>query len=201
MARKYQNTELRKEQITDATKKILIKYGNEHVTIKKIAQEVGISESAIYRHFNSKRDILFALAEQVENNLLSDISDSNIPGLTPLETLNLIFSTHLSTVQQTQGVSFQIIAEIISMGDKKLNRKISNTIDKYISSLTYIINNGIESKELREDIDAEATALIFFGTLQGLVTVWMSKNHNIDLQNKLDTVWDILCKAITVRQT
>ena len=44
--------------------------GSEHITMKGIASEVGISEAAIYRHFNEKRDILLLLVDDVGANLL-----------------------------------------------------------------------------------------------------------------------------------
>ena len=41
MVRKYESTEVRQRQIVDAARKVIIKYGSEHVTVKRIAREVG----------------------------------------------------------------------------------------------------------------------------------------------------------------
>ena len=61
------------EEIVTAVRKLIIIYGSENVTIKKIAQEIGISEAAIYRHFNSKKDILSFLIDDLEATLIGDI--------------------------------------------------------------------------------------------------------------------------------
>ena len=123
MVRKREDTMVRRRQIIDAARKVIIKYGSEHVTVRGIAKEVGISEAAIYRHFKSKRDILSLLADHIEENLVGDITRASTSGYTPLEILDSVLRSHLSAIEQRRGVSFQVIAEIISLGDKKLNKR------------------------------------------------------------------------------
>lgn len=50
-----------RQKILDAAEKLLLLKGSAHMTTKEIAREVGLSESALYRHFNHKQDIFFAL--------------------------------------------------------------------------------------------------------------------------------------------
>ncbi len=50
-----------RQKILEAAEKLLLLKGSAHVTTKEIAREVGLSESALYRHFDHKEDIFFAL--------------------------------------------------------------------------------------------------------------------------------------------
>jgi AcrR family transcriptional regulator len=50
-----------RHKILEAAEKLLRLKGSAHMTTKEIAREVGISESALYRHFDHKEDIFFAL--------------------------------------------------------------------------------------------------------------------------------------------
>jgi len=50
-----------RERILEAAEKLLLVKGSAHVTTKEIARAVGLSESALYRHFDHKEDIFFAL--------------------------------------------------------------------------------------------------------------------------------------------
>ena len=88
---------------------MIIKYGSENLTIRAIANEVGLSEGALYRHFKSKRDILFLLADTIEADLLGDIEVSNIEGESYSKILDSILRGHLSAIKQRQGISFQVI--------------------------------------------------------------------------------------------
>lgn len=50
-----------RHKILEAAEKLLLLKGSAHMTTKEIAREVGLSESALYRHFDHKEEIFFAL--------------------------------------------------------------------------------------------------------------------------------------------
>jgi AcrR family transcriptional regulator len=199
MARKRETTKVRREQIIDAARQTIIKYGSEHVTVKIIAKAVGISEGAIYRHFKSKRDILSLLADHIEDNLVGDITKTSAKDNLRLEVLDSVLRDHLSAIEQRHGISFQVIAEIISLGDKKLNRKISHIIERYISRLKNLLAEGVKSGEVREDIDLEAAATVLFGIIQGLVNIWALNDYSFDPQEKYVPLWHVFREAVIKR--
>ncbi len=201
MVIKHKSTDVRRKQIVDAARKLIIKHGNEHVTVREIAKMVGISEGAIYRHFRSKKDILSLLVDDIEDNLIGDITRASTDGHSVLEALDNILRSHLSAIEQRQGVSFQVIAEIISLGDKKLNKKISETISKYVGHLKGLLAEGIKSGEVRQDIDLEAAATLLFSMVQGLVNIWALSNYSFDLQEKYATLWSVFHEAVIKRES
>ncbi len=188
---------IRQTQIVDAARKLIIKYGSEHITVRRIAQEVGISEAAIYRHFKSKKEILLFLADHIERDLLGDIAIRGGAGDTaPLAIMDAVLRNHISAINQRRGVSFQIIAEIISLGDKELNKRISNTINEYIGRLRGLLSEGVKAGEVREDINLEATSILLFGMIQGLVNMWALSNYGFDLEDKYAPLWTTFCQVI-----
>jgi AcrR family transcriptional regulator len=200
MPRKYESTGVRRRQIVNAARKVIIKYGSEHVTVKRIAREVGISETAVYRHFKSKKDILLLLVEYIEKSLVEDITKAASKGNTPLEILNNVLSSHLSAVEQRRGISFQVIAEIISLGDKKLNSRVSQAIEKYMGCTKGLLVEGIRSGEIREDIDLDAVATSLFGIIQGLVNIWALRNYSFDAGERYTALWTVFREAIIKRR-
>ena len=199
MARKYESTELRRRQIVEAARKVIIKYGSENLTVKKIAKEVGISETGVYRHFKSKRDILFLLVEYIEQILLEDISRATNKGHKPLEILNDGLMNQISAVEKRRGISFQVIAEIISLGDKKLNSRVSHAIERYTSCLKDLLAEGVKSGEVRDDINLEAAATALFGIVQGLVNIWALNNYRFDPKERYAALWSIFREAVVKR--
>lgn len=193
----HRSTVVRQRQIINAARRLIIRYGSEHVTVGRIAKEVGISEAAIYRHFRSKKDILLLLVDYVEDNLLRDIATkAGSGGHNTLEVLDSILRSHLSAIEKRRGVSFQVIAEITSLGDKKLNRKVADTIDKYISRLRDILSEGVKAGDVREDIDLEAAATLLFGMIQGLVNIWALRNYDFNPEQKYVPLWNIFREAV-----
>jgi AcrR family transcriptional regulator len=200
VAKKRENTEVRQQQIVDAAAILIFKYGSEHLTVKRIAAEVGISEAAIYRHFKSKKSILSFLLKHIEEVLLRDISPETVANEpVTLDTIEKIIRNHFSMISMRKGISFQVIAEIISLGDRKLNKQASQTIDKYISRLKELLTDGVRDGAIRQDIDLEASATLLFTLIQGLVNIWSLSEGSFKLIEKYTSLWQIYREAVTHR--
>lgn len=192
---KRQNTLLRRKQIIDALRKLIIEYGSENVTVRRIAKEIGVSQGAIYRHFKSKREILSFLVDYIEENLLGDVEKSETLGNT-LQFLENILRNHISAVEQRKGVSFLVVAEIVSLGDKRLNKKIFEVLNNYISHIKEVLVRGVKSGEIKQSIDPEMAATIFFSIVQGLVTIWALSNYSFALEEKYQGLWKFFHHAL-----
>jgi AcrR family transcriptional regulator len=200
VAQKRENTEVRQQQIIDAAAILIFKYGSEHLTVKKIASEVGISEAAIYRHFKSKKSILSFLLKHIEDVLLRDISPETMANEpVTLDTIEKVIRNHFSMISMRKGISFQVIAEIISLGDRKLNKQASRTIDKYISRLQELLTEGVRDGAVRKDIDIQASATLLFTLIQGLVNIWALSDGSFNLIEKYTSLWQIYREAVVLR--
>jgi len=186
----------RQKQIIDAARKLIIANGSEHITIKGIAEEVGISEAAIYRHFRSKRDILELLVDHIEQNLVKDITKANTGNYTSINTIDKALRSHISAIEQRKGIAFQVIAEIISLGDKELNNKVSKAINSYTDSLKDLLAKGVNAGEIRGDINLDAAATLLFCMIQGLVNMWALSNYSFNLEKKYVLLWNIFRESV-----
>lgn len=197
MAKKRENTEIRQKQIVNAAGRLIFKYGSEHLTVKRIAEEVGISDAAIYRHFKSKRSILSFLLSHIEESLLRDISQETAETEPmSLDNIERIIGNHFSQISMHKGFSFQIIAEIISLGDRKLNKQASQTIDKYISRLKELLTAGVSDGAVRQDIDLDAAATLLFALIQGLVNIWALREGRFNLLENYTALWRIYRETV-----
>ena len=194
-----QNTTVRKKQIMDAARKLIMRSGSEHVTVRNMAKEVGISEAAIYRHFKSKTEILSFLADSVADGLVHDIDMARNVGFTSLDIIDEILRTHLSRIEQKRGMSFLVLAEIISFGDKSLNKKVSDHIQIYVGRLRLLLADGVRAGLVRHDIDLAAAALLLFGMIQGLVSIWALSGYKFDLAEQYSEVWKVYKRSLTLR--
>jgi AcrR family transcriptional regulator len=199
MITQRENTLVRQKQIVSAARRLIVKYGSEHVTVRRMAKEIGVSEGAIYRHFRSKTDVLSFLIDDIEETLIGDVEKNYSEELNSLEILEKIIVDHISSIQQRKGVSFQVIAEIISLGDKKLNKKIYEVISKYIDRIKMILEKGIKEGAIQPGIDLDSTAMLFFGMTQGLVNIWALSQYNFNLQQRYKSIWEIFLRSIIKR--
>ena len=190
-----QSTEVRRTQIADAARTVAVKYGSEHVTVRRIAKEIGVSEGALYRHFRSKHDILSLMVERMQEDIVGGIKEG-AAGQTPLGILEDALRNHMSSIEQRRSVSFQVIAEIISLGDKELNRQASEALDSYAGHIRDLLSEGIEAGEIRKDVDPEKAATLITAAIQGLVSRWALGNYSFNLEQQYLALWNMLRATI-----
>ena len=93
-------------------------------------------------------------------------------------------------------MSFHVIAEIISLGDKKLNREVYQKLQLYIERLKGLLTEGVVQGSIRADIDHNAAALLLFGMIQGLVNYWALSNCSFDLGRNFTSLWEVYRNAV-----
>ena len=196
MTKGRRSTTVRKKQIMDAARKLIMRSGSEHVTIKNMAKEVGISDSAIYRHFKSKTEILSFLADYVSAGLIHDIEVARGVGFNSMNIIDEILRTHLSKIKQKRGLSFLVLAEIISFGNKSLNKKVSDNIQIYVDRLRVVLSDGVRAGVVRKDVDLDAAALLLFGMIQGLVNMWALNAYKFDLVKRYSDLWGVCRRSL-----
>lgn len=196
MVQKRKSTGARKTQIIAAARKLIIRKGSEHLTVRAIAKEVEITEAAIYRHFKSKREILLFLMNHIMDTMLKEVETREAADPQALKSLYDVMAEHLTEIEQRRGMSFHVIAEIISLGDKKLNRDVYQKLQLYIDRLKGLLLEGVRQEEIRADIDPASAALLLFGMIQGLVNYWALSNCSFDLGRNFASLWDVYSKAI-----
>ena len=64
-----------RQQILDACDKLIQSLGLARVTTKELARETGLSEGALYRHFEHKQDIFLAVFEKHVRMLVHVLSE------------------------------------------------------------------------------------------------------------------------------
>jgi AcrR family transcriptional regulator len=196
MVQRRKSTAIRKQQIIDAARKLIIRKGSEHLTVRAMAREVGLTEAAIYRHFKSKREILSFLMNHIMDTMLHDLERSAAENSPSLGTIELVLKNHLSDIEQRKGMSFQIIAEIISLGDKKLNKDVYEKLSIYVDRLENLLAEGARNGDIRSDIDFRSSALLLFGMIQGLTNIWALSGYSFDLTVQYNSLWLIYQNAV-----
>ena len=190
-------TSERQEQIINESIKIISKGGIQNLTIKTIAKEIGVSEPAIYRHFENKMAILSGILKKFEtgaNYMLESIrSDTHLSTKDKLRKLFLARCGHFS---KNPYMATVIFSEEIFRFDKNLSASVKKIIDMHQFAIEGIIWNAKQNNELPETCDEENLSLIILGSLRLIVTKWRLSNHEFNLEEKGANLWKQIEKLI-----
>ena len=171
----------RQGEIINFSIEIIGEKGIQALTIKNIAQKLGVSEPAIYRHFKSKTAILLAILDTFEE-LFEFISDSlATQEISTLEKIEFIFSRITAIFVASPAYVSVIFSEELFKNEESLQSKINSLMETKARVINEIIADGQKTEEIRRDIEAETLALMVMGSLRLLVKQW-------DLKNQRDTI-------------
>jgi AcrR family transcriptional regulator len=86
---------LRRAEILEAAERIFIAEGYEGATIRKIADEVGVSSTALYMHFQDKGCILLEICERTLQLLLERNSEIAAKPLDPVVRVRMMLEAYM----------------------------------------------------------------------------------------------------------
>ncbi|GAB63876.1 MAG: TetR/AcrR family transcriptional regulator [Candidatus Jettenia sp.] len=191
------STEIRRQQIIDIIRNIISSKGIEHVTISEIAEEIGTTKGAIYRHFKSKRDILSLLIDDIEKTLMESINSAMVEK-DPVQNLKNILLAQLILAKNRRKTSFVVIMGAMQFSDPIIRKKILQLIQKYLRKIEKLLLSSIELGLIKKDINPKTSAMVFMGLIQSTVTIWSYKNFNFVPQKMHSDLWNVYKQGIGV---
>jgi len=174
----------RQIEIIDKSIDIIANKGIQGLTIKNLSKEIGISEPAIYRHFESKTEILLAILANFEemssfmNEAIKDIDD------TAIGKIEFLFTKIIEIFTEEPSHISVVFSEEIFKNEAILKEKIVEIMDLKEKAVEDIIKEGQEKGEIRTDIDNRILALIVIGALRFRVKQWDLRNQHKNLQKE-----------------
>lgn len=178
----FQTPESRKGDIITSALKIIDQKGVKGLTVARLAQEVGFVESALYRHFKSKRDLVSFILDNILQdawNYLAEVEEKTEDSLEALRQLIYLF---LSFLEQFPGIFKIIYSDEIYLGDEELQDKIDGIISEIVGFLKKVIQKAIKQKKLKADLDVTVAAMHFLGLIYTAFSYWTIKKRRVPLK-------------------
>ena len=139
------------------------------ITTTAIAQRMGLTQGALFRHFPTKDAILEAVMTWVAERLLSRVERAALNLTSPLAALEAVFMAHIDFVSEHPGVPRMLFGELQRPGETLPKRMVQTLIQRYGERLRHLLERGKAIGELDANLDIEAASVSFIGSIQGLV--------------------------------
>jgi AcrR family transcriptional regulator len=191
--------DVRRDQITQATLKIIARKGVSSLTTAALAREVGISEANLYRHFRNKDEIYMATVSQVREMIARNLEKALAGSSDPVVILKSFFALQVELMEENGGITRLMFSEELHV-HKHLREKILETMYSVSEKLASLIKDGQKAGVIRKDIDPLTTVLMFVATIQGLAFRWSLGGFSFSLAKEAAKTWKNFEKLITVEQ-
>lgn len=189
----------RQLELINAAGKLLTKNGVSGLTIKNLAKEMNFSESAVYRHFSSKEDIIIGMLTYFsqEVNILygNEIDEKN----SPIVNLKSLFSTQFNYFSDKPYIVNAIFSENLIENNLKINETILNIMKIKQKYLHDIIKKGQEDEVFTSAISLDNIIHIIMGSLRLIMFKWKISNFSFDLKVKGNDLVSSILTLIIVK--
>ena len=139
------------------------------ITTTAIAERMGLTQGALFRHFPNKDAILEATMAWVSERLLATVDKAAAGAASPAAALEAMFMTHIDFVAKHPGVPRMLFAELQRAGETLAKRMVQTLVRQYEQRLRRLMEAGKTQHELDPELNVDAAAVLFIGTIQGLV--------------------------------
>ena len=156
--------------IRDAAIRLIARVGYEALSMRRLAEEVGLGAAALYRYFPTKQAMLFDLLEGHMDDLLTAWAHANPgPSPSPPERLRAFATFHIRHHYARADSLFLSYMELRSLDAANFTR-IEDMRRSYERSIADIIAAGVASGDFHAQ-DPRVTARAIIALLNGL-PVW-----------------------------
>jgi len=122
----------RQDEILDRTIELLREAGLAGLTMKKVAERVGFTEPAIYRHFPNKQALLVGVAGRLSKLFLGPVrAISEETDTPPLDRIERIVAHHVGLIMDLDGIPILLLAEATAT-EGPLGRKMAEIAGTYL---------------------------------------------------------------------
>ena len=176
----------RQQEIVEQAVDIIARQGIQELTIKNLSKRIGISEPALYRHFENKHAILVAILEHFADwsrRTLTAIAQSEMP---PQQKLLEVFRRHCSHFAESPATSGVLFAEEIFKNEPALAETVMRIMATAEQTVRGIMQAGIDAGVFRSDVPLDHLLMSTLGALRLLVTKWRLQNYEFDLRDHGD---------------
>ncbi len=162
MAFMRKTSEERRQEIAAATLHIVGEFGVEGATMARIADAVGISGPALYKHYSGRTEILEGAMDLLLQRVVAWLDSSTNPNA--LERLRELGDTHAATMTTDREGVVAPLFEFAAAGHRSnLTSQMAERTRATLAKLTAIIEEGRDQGTIRADVDVRLVAWSFLG--------------------------------------
>lgn len=172
----------RQFEIIEAAGRILSASGVSGLTIKNLAREMNFSESAIYRHFNSKEDIIVALLAYLAGNMDERLQQIIADNRNPLETLESFFINQLRFFAENPHFVVAVFSDGLLEESPKINAAILKIMEVKMKHLLPVVMEGQQQGFFTNAIATEELIHIIMGAFRLQMFKWRIADFQFDIE-------------------
>ncbi|GLB49003.1 TetR/AcrR family transcriptional regulator [Neptunitalea lumnitzerae] len=195
-------SEITKNLIVTKAFERFYQYGFNNTSIDTITSDLKLTKGAFYHHFKNKKELGATVIQQkIKDRILTGMIAPiyNHPDTPSKELLKLLFVERIqsfSSIEKNLGCPVNNFIHEIGNTDVLYQNALKNIIEEWQHALAELIEKGKFNKEIKQNINSNATALYLISTFEGVRGIRKLYNGNdiiinqyiLALENYIDSL-------------
>ena len=187
----------RQLEIIEAAGQLVTEDGFAALTTKRLAERMHFTEAALYRHFNSKEEILVTMLHHLASNIDERLASVAVAHPEPAERVRAMFDSQFTYFQKNPQYLMAIFATGVLEASQGIDAGIERIMVVKRRHLLNAIKDGQRSGAFTSDHSAETLTHIIMGTFRLHMLQWRMSGRSFDVRKKGRTIIGAALDLIT----
>lgn len=181
-------------RIIDSARTLFAEQGYQKTTVMDISRQAGLSEAALYDHFQGKEDLLLAIPQLWVSELIDDLEEQLFGIQGAYNKLRKYLWWYMRRVEQSP-MDAKVVYLFLKTNANFMATEVYSNVKKLYAYLLDIFEEGRASGEMRADLNSYVARDLFVGTMDHIVTRWLLKDRSYSLFENLEPLFELLSSA------
>ena len=167
------------------------------ITTALLANQCGITEAAIYRHFPSKRKIYSGLVDFCEQNIFDLIATINSSDSDYLEKTKKILNLLVNFSEKNPGLARLLTREAFSIDETTLDERIGQMMSKIELIIKQNLQKYEQTTKAKLALPTASSANLLLASAEGFIQQFVRSGFQDAPSKRVKDQFEFLVKALT----
>ena len=168
------------------------------ITTALLANQCGITEAAIYRHFPSKRKIYSGLVDFCEQNIFDLITSINSSDSDYLEKTKKILNLLVNFSEKNPGLARLLTREAFSIDETTLDERIGQMMSKIELIIKQNLQKYEQTTKAKLALPTASSANLLLACAEGFIQQFVRSGFQDAPSKRVKDQFEFLVKALAV---
>lgn len=164
----------------------------ERITTARLAQQVGVSEAALYRHFPSKSKMFEGLIEFIEETLFSRINIILAEESSAASRSEKMLLLLLTFTERNPGITRILTGDALAGETERLHARVAQLFDRLETQLKQVLREAEMREGLRPSVPVNTAANLLLAAAEGRISQYVRSGFQRAPTEGWDDQWSLL---------
>lgn len=182
----------RRQQILQTLAAMLEDCPGERITTARLAEQVGVSEAALYRHFPSKTKMFEGLIEFIEDTIFTRIAAITREEPSALRQCEMILTLLLGFADKNPGMTRLLTGDVLAGETERLRQRIAQFYDRLETHLRQILREAEMREGIRPVLPVSIAANLLLSCAEGRLSQYVRSEFRRSPSAEWPEQWAVL---------